>query len=144
MSDITSVWNSDQQYGDWQRQANDLATGQDLRSAVAISLFTDRVANHDDVIPDGTGDPRGWWADDDVPIGSRLWLLARAKQTDDVRALAHAYITEALQWLITDKVVDHFDITVEWTRPGLLGMQVVAYQPNGPAEPMQFVWQDIR
>ncbi|WP_235210433.1 phage GP46 family protein [Caballeronia sordidicola] len=29
------------------------------------SLFTDRQARADDVIPDGSDDPRGWWRDTD-------------------------------------------------------------------------------
>lgn len=61
MSDITVIWDVDNSRGDWEFVAPALVTGNDLQSAVLISLFTDRIANRDDPIPDGTDDPRGWW-----------------------------------------------------------------------------------
>src|SRR5260363_352074 len=70
----------------------------DLQIAVMISLFTGRQARPDDVIPDGSTDARGWWGKPN--IGSRLWLLERAKATEATRQQARDYMTEALQWLI--------------------------------------------
>lgn len=139
------TWN-----GAYERNAvagsGDLRSGSDLQTAVLISLFTDRVANGDDAIPDGTADPRGWWADDQqYPIGSRLWLLGRAKQDQLTLIRAKDYIAEALQWLKDDGVVASFDVYVEWSRPSVLGMQVVAHKPNGTSETMQFAgaWKGI-
>jgi len=142
MSDTTIVWDSATGYGDWQLVDTQLLTGNDLHTAVLISLFTDRVANPDDVIPDGTTDPRGWWGDDPAgpPIGSRLWLLSRAKQTTDTLNHAKDYITEALQWLIDDGVVASFDIYIEWTGPGFMGSQIVAHQPVGTSVTMNYSW----
>lgn len=142
MSDTMIVWDPAKGTGDWTLEGGALAAGSDLRSAVLISLFTDRTAGPDDEIPDRSGDPRGWWGDvgQAVPIGSRLWLLERAKQTTETLATARDYISEALQWLIDDKVVGAFDIYVEWTRPGVLGAQVTAFRPDGGKEAMQFSW----
>lgn len=132
MSDISIVWSPPLSHGDWALLGPQIQSGNDLVTAILISLFTDRVASTDDVIPDGTSDPRGWWADDpDRPVGSRLWLLRRAKQTTATLALAQGYIAEALQWLIDDGVVAKFDITTEYTRSGTLGAQVVAYEQSG-------------
>jgi phage gp46-like protein len=80
-----------------------------------MSLFTDRQARDDDVIPDGPNDPRGWWGDTNPlhPIDSRLWLLDRSKQTQEVLARAHDYIVEALQWMLDDGVLAFFDMTIE-------------------------------
>ncbi len=110
-----------------------LASGNDLETAILISLFTDRRASPDDEIPDGTSDPRGWWGDlgADVPIGSRLWLLSRAKQTAETLQRANDYIIEALQWLIDDGVVVKFDVTVEWTDLSRLGARIVAHKSDG-------------
>lgn len=99
----------------------DLATEDGLRTAVIVSLFTDRRAEADDEIPDGGDDRRGWWADS---IGSRLWLLARAKETPDTLARARAYAIEALQWLIDDGVATAVDVTAEWVRHGVLALRV--------------------
>ena len=86
---------------------NDLSNP--LVRAVIMSLFTWRRANDDDVLPNQGGGQRGsrmgWWGDSFPPapndrIGSRLWLLSRAKLTDATAPLARSYATEALQWLI--------------------------------------------
>jgi phage gp46-like protein len=108
-----------------------LATGNDIETAILISIFSDRMANPGDVIPDGTGDPRGWWADDDVRIGSRMWLLRRAKQTAKTQQLAYDYLAESLQWMIDDGVVARFDITTQWVSTGMLGAVIVAWSPTG-------------
>lgn len=146
-TDISIFWDSSNNRGDWQTLGPVLATGNDLETAILVSLFTDRMAAADDAIPDGSGDPRGWWGDADgtTQIGSRLWLLQRAKQTTETLQRAFDYIAEALQWLIDDKVVARFDITVEWTRTSFLGAKVVAYQQVGSdaSTAFQFVWNGL-
>lgn len=142
MTDINLIWLEDG-YGDWLVQGSDLTSGDDLTSSILASIFTDRQALADDKIPDGTTDLRGWWADPEM--GSRLWLLSRSKQTAQVLADAKTYIAEALQWMLDDGVVVKFDITTQWTRPGLLGARVVAYKQDGSAVVTDFswAWQDI-
>lgn len=139
--DIRTVWSTAAGHGDYLLAGPSLADGSDLQTAVFISLFTDRQASADDAIPDGTTDRRGWWADDsEHPIGSRIWLLDRSKQTQQTLRAAHDYITEALQWLIDDGVVARFDIYVEWTRAGLLGAQVVPWRQDGTKVAMNYLW----
>jgi phage gp46-like protein len=92
---------------------------------VLVSLLTDRLANADDEIPDGTGDRPGWWADMVLPlanaapagdlIGSRLWLLSRRKVTEPTRIDAIRYCIEALQWLLGDGIAAAADAK----RPGI-------------------------
>ena len=65
-----------------------------LVRAVLISLFTWRRANADDDLPGN--DRMGWWGDSHPPvdndrIGSRLWLLSRAKIVPETLARAKAY-----------------------------------------------------
>ncbi|MDR3513789.1 MAG: phage GP46 family protein [Caulobacteraceae bacterium] len=133
MADIQTTWDPLNGRGDWTFSAPDLVSGGDLVNAVLISLFTDRTAQADDTIPDGTTDPRGWWGDLGAsrPIGSRLWLLMRAKASDKTLALARNMITEALRWLIDDGVVARIDVVVEWTRPSLLGAEITLFQRDG-------------
>lgn len=139
--DISLNWDSARSRGDWAMAGADLQLGNDLESAIAISLFTDRIAADDDDIPDGTTDPRGWWADDPQhPIGSRLWLISRAKQTDETLQRAYDYIAEALQWLIDDGVVRGFDIQVQWVRRGYLGAAITTYQPDGRKFQSAYTW----
>lgn len=141
MPDITLSWDTATSYADWVQSGSVLQTGNDLESAIIISLFSDRLAEPGDVIPDGTSDPRGWWADGDVPIGSRLWLLRRAKQIPETLQQAYDYIAEALQWLLDDNVVAKFDISVQWVRRGVMGAQLVAYKQDGTTLMTgQYVW----
>jgi phage gp46-like protein len=131
---------------DWQMNGPDLATDDGLRAAVLISLFTDRRAADDDALPDGTDDRRGWWADlppDGAPdrgrpdlIGSRLWLLTRAKATDETAQLARRYILEALQWMIEDGVAQSIDATTKWGAVGtlLIALVIVRTRNGQPAD----------
>ncbi|HEV2364034.1 MAG TPA: phage GP46 family protein [Caulobacteraceae bacterium] len=142
MVDIATLWSTPNSTGDWAMDGASLEADGDLVTAVLISLFTDRQAAPDDVIPDGTADPRGWWGDlgATVPIGSRLWLLDREKQTTAVLDRAHDYIVEALQWLIDDGAAAQIDVTTEWTRPGMLGAEVVISKANGATVALAFDW----
>jgi len=140
MSDITTIWN--QTHADWKLVGADLASGGDLVTAVLISLFTDRAALPDDVIPDGTTDPRGWWGDDPagVPLGSRLWLIFRSKLTQDTAGSAQNYAEEALQWMVDDSVVAGFDVFVESQVPSTLAMRVTLFKNDGTKQTIAFAW----
>lgn len=114
----------------------DVKQDRGLRTAIIISLFTDRQAEPDDNIPDGSENRRGWWADvfmgpDGSKIGSRLWLLSREKQTRDVLGRAVAYARESLQWLVVDGVARWIDVSAEWLRPGVLALYVQVYKHDG-------------
>lgn len=138
MPDIATAWTNAR--GDWALAGADLARGSDLVTAVLVSLFTDRVANPDDTVPDGSSDPRGFWADDPRYLtGSRLWLLDRSKRTQQTLGLARGYIDEALQWLLDDGVVSSLDVALEWTARGTLSARITIYAPESAsygAEPV--------
>lgn len=118
-----------------------LAIGDDLLTAVLISLFTDAQAGDDDAIQDGSGDPRGWWAG---PIGSKIWLRVRSKATLLTLALVKNDVAQALAWLIEDDVVAAIDVDTEWTRPGLLGTRVIIRRNDGTRRALAFgrVWEN--
>jgi len=136
MSDITSVWNPETGHCDYQIAGGAFLTGKDVETAVLVSLFTDRLAEVNDVLPDARpgypGNRRGWWGDDPQNlIGSRLWLLDRVKGPLAVASQAEHYATEALQWMIDDGVVARFDINAQWVQPKQLSLQVIAYRASG-------------
>lgn len=140
MSDITTTWQGT--YGDWSLGDNaDLTQGDDLITAVIISVMSDRVLPDGVDAPDGSGDPRGWWADDPAhPVGSRIWTLLRAKQTDQTLKDAHDFLVEGTQWLIDDGVVASFDITTEWDGAGFLAATVTANRPAATPVSIRFSW----
>jgi len=113
----------------------DLSTTESLYSAVLYSLFTDRLASADDVIPDGTDDRRGSWADDFIDEeseGSKLWLLDRSKQTQTVLNDAEQYAREALQWILDDKLATRIDVAASWAKMGWLLLQITIYSGDKP------------
>lgn len=131
--DIATVLTSDLTF-DWSIAGGDLLADDGLDTAVAISLWTDRLADADDVLPDGSGDRRGWWGDAYLAplangqpdrIGSRLWLLARALQSLEAARQAQAYVQEALRWLVDDGVAAGVTVPLP-TFPRLGAMQIVA------------------
>ncbi|GAB0119487.1 phage GP46 family protein [Acidisoma sp. 7E03] len=101
-----------------------------------ISLLTDRRAEPGDVLPVSPppGGPifnarRGWVGDaldrKGDRIGSRLWLLSRAKQTEDTRLLALSYATQATGWIkakVAAAGADDLTISARWVRKGVLGL----------------------
>jgi len=104
---------------------DDLATDDGLETAVSISLFSDRRASPNDVLSDrdlfeGRNDKRGCWLDtypevEGDLIGSRLWLLHRAKSQQVVVNRAGEIIAEALQWMIDDGVASRVESDVFFT-----------------------------
>jgi len=120
MTDIALVWDPALACADITVSKGDLVADRGLRTAVLISLFTDELARPDDALPDGTDDRRGWWGDTPVegespdPIGSRLWLLARAKRTEETRRRAETYAQDALTWLVADGVAAAVAVAASW------------------------------
>ena len=117
-----------------------------LARAVVISLFSDKRATEDEV-PDGGG-RRGWWGDTYADnkgdqIGSKLWLLQREKLTNETIMKAKEYTEEALQWLITDRVVKRIDVTAERFGADGLTIDVQLYKPDMKETNVRFqdVWR---
>jgi len=98
----------------------------ELESAVLVALCTDALADPSDTLPwPNSTDRRGWWADWNAaaiwpgawPIGSKLWLLKRAKITDAgaregaTLTRVQTYIAAALQPFITNKVCSQVQVS---------------------------------
>ena len=144
MSDIDTLWSVD--HGDWALLGADLQSGDDLVTAVLISLFTDRQADPDDVIPDvlpgQPADPRGWWGDlgATVKIGSKLWLRLRGKAAPNLPPLIQTDAQQALQWLIDDGVVSAIDVIAQYIAPRQIGLQVTLSRTGGKQTKLNFQW----
>jgi phage gp46-like protein len=142
MSDITTTWIVQSGTGDWSISGGALTSGDDLETAVLISLFTDRVAESTDIPPDGGDDRRGWWGDEDedVPIGSRLWLLDRSRLTPAVANTARIYIEEALKWLVDDEVATSVKALTAISGASQLNSIVTITRSDGTVVPLKFNW----
>lgn len=138
--DIEFFWNNANYSADYKIVNNKLADEHDIKTAVIISLFTDRRAKDDDELPDSKGSKRGWWGDAFMsdPIGSRLWLLSRAKQTQANVIRAKDYAKEALQWLINEGVAESITVDAEIVAFGVLGLAVTVQRATKPPEVFKF------
>ena len=132
---------------------------QALATAIIVALGTDRLADENDVLPDpDSTDRAGWWGDMDAeelfngwPIGTRLWLLKRAKivgPEDPEGATVvrvEQYIREAIQPFIELRVASSFD--VEAYRAGTNRVDALVTIYRGPKDPVelrfQVLWQEI-
>jgi phage gp46-like protein len=123
-----------------------LAEDDGLLTSVLISLFTDRRANNDDVLPNadlGETDRRGWCGDDfnEDPadrIGSRLWLNESAKQLQQVLDSDRQYAEEALQWMVDDGVASRVEVIAFQPKPGTRALRVSIHRPDGTIDRYQF------
>jgi phage gp46-like protein len=113
-----------------------------LATSVILSLFCDRRADADDELPEPAGlDAKRGWVGDALAlgpsaslgdrIGSRLWLLSRAKQTDETLRLAEDYAREALDWLVTDGLAADVAIVAEWIARGVLALGIQVTPADG-------------
>ncbi|ECO7182411.1 phage GP46 family protein [Salmonella enterica] len=138
MADVAIVWRSG--HGDLVLNGPDLLTDDSIKTAVIISLFTDRRAQPSDPVPDGTTDRRGWWADSfrKRPIGSRLWLLSREKTLASVVERTAAYADEALAWLKPAGLVTSVTCTAARVAHDRLQLSVSLVMPDGARRPMIF------
>lgn len=116
-------------------EGGDLARDDGLETAILVSLFTDRRTDDPEAAPSGDGDRRGWWGDSfpvvaGDPIGSRLWLLAREKQVEEVLRRAEEYAREALQWLLDDRIAERITVSAEMPRREFLMLHVGVDRPR--------------
>lgn len=150
LADLALTWSTSLLSADLSMIDSDLASDTGMETAVMLSLFTDRRAEDDDAPPSGDdSDRRGWWADQFAAVegdrfGSRLWLLARSKRTEEVRKRADEYCREALAWMIEDRVAQRFDIATELTTQALL-IGVTVHRPGREPVALRFahVWTSL-
>lgn len=122
-----------------------LQSADPLVRSVVISLFTWRRAQPDDDLP--AAERMGWWGDSfaTVPndrIGSRLWLLSRAKLVPDTVARAKEYAVEALQWLIDDGVASRVEVEAERQGQTTLALACRIYKP-GATSPLDVRFTNV-
>ncbi len=118
-----------------------------LTPAVLISLFTDRRAEADDPLDPlaSDGGRRGWVGDlleePGERWGSRLWLLARAKLTEETRLLVEQYVSESLSWAITHEVADQVDVVATIIPSQTIACRITMTRGSDPVGRWDFTWR---
>ena len=114
----------------------DLVIDETSITPVLLSIGLDRRASPDDPLPQARSEfltsafaeRRGWAGDALDPrgerVGSRLWLLDRAKETETTRLLFQFWLEEALAWA-EPETGNPAELDVSWVRPQTLGYRIL-------------------
>jgi len=127
---------------------------QELANYVKVALMTDMRSGPDEIRPDpDSDDRRGWWGDLDAqiwrgwPIGTKNWLLERAKVADkyawegDTVFRAEQYTRDALQPLVDMRLCSAIDITAQRVDIERIDVHVIVYR--GPVAEVDLIFQDL-
>lgn len=127
------IWNNETGRGDIDITSAGLRQDDGLETLVLQVLFTDARADDSDVLPDGTGDKRGWIGDTfaDQPWGSKLWLLDREKLTTDVRNKAVTYAQTALDAHLKPDYASNIVVTGAIPHFQMLQLNIAITSPDG-------------
>jgi phage gp46-like protein len=145
---------------DWLQQSDGtLSEEEELATAVRVAIATDALADLNEPLPDpDSEDRRGWWGDMDAeeiwggwPIGSKNWLLSRAKISDpqswegSTLVRAKAYNRAALQPFIDRRICSRVD--VDAVRTGRQEITVTVIMWRGPRRLIelryQYLWDRV-
>ena len=147
MPDISLVWDNVNARADIAMAGAGLAMGNDLETAVLISLFTDHIAEPGDILAAGQAtDPRGWWADTyEAPdlIGSKLWQAFWRVRNQDTLNWARDTATGSLQWMLDDGVASSVQVAPLFYGSGGLALRIAIVQPAGNTSNFLFAWAGI-
>lgn len=126
---------------------------EELATAARVALGTDKMADPRDILPDpDSTDRRGWWGDLDAeeiwggwPIGTKNWLLTRAKITGEESFegstidRAQQYTQEALRPFIERRMATQMEVIA--TRTELQRIEVDAKIYRGPNDEIDLLYQ---
>jgi phage gp46-like protein len=136
-----------------------LDSTQALATAIIVALGTDGLADVSDVLPDpDDSDRRGWWGDYQAqeiwngwPIGSKLWLLKRAKiegpgsRRGATTTRVTQYIYDAIQPFIDRRIGSSFQVEATRNGDGRIDALVRIYR--GPVVEIELryaiLWTDM-
>lgn len=109
-----------------------------------ISLYTDRRAPEDAVVPGDQTDRGGWWGDqfdeeNRGPLGSHLWLLGKAKRSQQTLLRARQYAGDSLKWMKRARMASSYEVTAEYVG-GFALIKTRVYQPRGK-HPFETEWK---
>lgn len=144
MGDIAIVFDPVSFTGDFAMSGAGLLLGNELQTAVLISLFTDGVASPDDIMPPSqVNDPRGWWADTytNDPIGSKLWQAFWRQTTPGTVNWLNDTANKAVQWMLDDGVASSVTVNAQLLGPGRIGFSGTIIEPSGRPTPFSWVWK---
>ena len=149
MADLSFKYDSVKGFADIGIADGDFVFGDDLETAVGLSLFTDRRASNAEIkeFQSGITDRQsrhGYWANTyrDFVQGSGMWLLSRSKKQELTRSRAESYALESLQWLKDDGIAASVDVSASFIGASALDITIGITKPSGEDlnYKYQFAW----
>ncbi len=146
-------------FWDWiLRAAGNLDAREELATAVRVALGTDSLSEEKEILPDPDSvDRRGWWGDMDAdliwggwPIGTKAWLLSRAKITDatsfegSTLQRAKQYTLDALQPFIDKRIATRIEVDAKRTETTRIEVHVIIYRGDKKEVDLryQILWEE--
>jgi phage gp46-like protein len=134
---------------------NLIEDGKSLQSAMIVALGTNARADVSDPLPDPDSTDRGgWWGDMDAqevwggwPVGSKLWLLKRAKITSSMGAdggtvfRAQGYAREAVRPFVDLRIASGISVSAVRSDVSQIDMRIVANR--GPAADVELRYAEL-
>lgn len=150
MTDIVLAFDADTLSADLRLFGGDLETSSTLETAVLLSLFSDARAEASDELPAGETWRRGWAletvgdAASGSRFGSKLWLGARRKKTEETRLWVLETAQAALAWMTEDGVAKSVTLSAEWITGqegfGFMKLTVEIAKPDTTTETFVYQW----
>lgn len=124
----------------------DVVLGDDLETAVSLSIFTNARASDPVLDINALSQNQGWWGDvhRDSPLGSLFWQYRRSKKTATVLELVRVTLKESLEWLVEDGVAESVLVQTKWDEygDGRMNLKIDVKKPTGGSSSFeyQFAW----
>ena len=121
--DIQLTQDTDTGMFDVSFENGDFKTVDSFDTSLTVSLFADARASQSQVPRSELR--RGWWGnqfDKDYPLfelGSLLWLLYQARNTQDTLNSAIDFAKNSLQWLVDNNHAESVNVTGAFTTVGI-------------------------
>jgi len=123
----------------------DFTSVDNFDTSITVALFADKRADETEIPPAELR--RGWWGnpfngDATFELGSKLWLLYQARNTQDTLNSAIDFAQNALQWSIDDNHAEKVEVNALFTN-GTLGLNVKIFRDQSRVENKFFdLWQN--
>ncbi len=146
MSDLLFCYLHEDGVFDLAVENSEIQKDESLKTAVLISLFSDARCEKIE-LPAGEKSQRGFWGDCILgeKTGSKLWLLERAKHTNETLLRAKEYAKKALEWMISDGLAKEISVETSFNFQRKMIINILIFKNNGVVESLDVsnLWNSL-
>ena len=132
---------------DLEYKDNDFIEDGGLETSIIISLFSNKRISEDQRQELSLRELGGWWGSslidpDSDEVGSRFWVLTRAKATIETLRLIEDYAMEALNYLIEDGVASSIEVNASYNQGLTLNLEIQIFRPFNEVSKFSILWDN--